>query len=141
MLSSRKICAVLMACIGLYSVTTCAEEINTQTIGPQVYDESRTTITVTEQSPSFTIRLRSNPTTGYTWKLSQFTARFLTPSAHRFVMPETQMMGAPGFEEWSFQVKPNAFKTPTQSSITFVYERPWDAEEGEARKVVFTVKS
>ena len=35
-------------------------------------------------------------------------------------------MGASGYEWWTFQVKPQGFVVPHQTTIGFVYARPWE---------------
>lgn len=103
-----------------------------------VYDQSKTTVMVTSAQPVFIIKLKSNPTTGYTWQLHDYDKTLITPVRHRYVAPDTKLMGAPGFDLWTFKVKPEAFVVPHRTSLRLVYVRPWE-ENQIASDVEFVV--
>lgn len=106
-----------------------------------VYTEQKTGVVVTAEQPEFSIKLKSNPTTGYSWFLRDYHSRYLTPVKHVFQAPETpQRAGAPGFEVWTFRMKPEAFTVPLQTALRFVYARPWEKNE-QPTAVVFWVST
>jgi inhibitor of cysteine peptidase len=82
---------------------------------------------------SFTVKLCSNPTTGFQWSES---AQISDPTVvqqmkHESLPPETEategLVGAPGNEAWTFK----ALKKGT-STISLEYGRPWEGgEKGE----------
>jgi inhibitor of cysteine peptidase len=78
---------------------------------------------------SFTVTLCSNATTGFQGSES---APISDPTVvqqmdHKFVSPDTELVGAPGKEVWTFK----ALKTGT-STISLEYSRPWEGgEKGE----------
>jgi predicted secreted protein len=37
-------------------------------------------------------------------------------------------MGAPGYEKWTFRVKPAGFVVPHTTNITLVYARSWEEQ-------------
>ncbi len=106
---------------------------------PVIYTEDKPAITITSDQPTFTIKLKSNPTTGFSWYLRSYDANVLQPVKHVFLAPENKkLIGAPGYELWTFRVKPNGFSVPMQTMIRFVYGRAWEAG-GQGTTMVFQV--
>lgn len=92
-------------------------------------------IMVTRAKPVFTITLKSNPTTGYSWLLRSYDANLITPISRKFFPPsneKTFLAGAAGHEKWTFRVKPAGFVVPQTTGITLVYVRPWDDQSAQA---------
>ena len=104
----------------------------------EVYTENTLNITVSPDHPRFTIKLKSNPTTGYSWFLREYDAKLISPVSHRFQHSDTKLMGAPGFELWTFNVSKVAFVVPHQTRIRFVYIRPWQTAD-TVTQLVFRV--
>src|SRR5688500_6563929 len=78
-----------------------------------IYTEDKTNILVTVKSPEFSIQLKSNPTTGYSWYLREYDSNLVAPVKHQFqANNEKKLIGAPGFEVWTFKMKPAAFIVP-----------------------------
>jgi len=98
-----------------------------------VYSQDKQTILVTSSQPGFIYKLKSNPTTGYSWFLREYDPRFITPVNHRFEKGEGNLMGAPGFEYFTFRVKAVAFDVPHQTIIRFTYVRPWQSDDNGAQ--------
>ena len=107
----------------------------------QVYTEKNTHIIVFSAKPTFTIKLKSNPTTGYSWVLQKSHARFITLIHHKFEPPQNKkLIGAPGYEVWKFRVLPGAFAARKQMRLRFKYIRPWEhPPQGEIRKIDFLI--
>src|SRR3990167_7048839 len=107
---------------------------------PKVYELNDTTIHVTSVAPVFIIKLKSNPTTGYTWQLRDYDKSLITPVRHQYVAPDSKLIGAPGFDLWPFKVKAAAFSVPHRTSIRLIYVRPWEESQSasEADFVVTT---
>lgn len=113
--------AILLGLLMIFATATfAAAQSKTNT-----YNEDNTTISVTPQHPQFTIKLKSNPTTGYTWFLREYSTEMITPIKHDFIAPEKKLIGASGYEEWTFKVNPEAFVVPQLLTIRMVYTRPW----------------
>lgn len=71
----------------------------------------------------FSININSNPTTGYTWRLSQYDPNILAPVSQGY--RRTQLaIGGGGVQNFVFIVKDHAIRKPTQ--ISFIYVRPWN---------------
>lgn len=113
-----------------------------QTDSPVVYDESKLAITVTSKQPVFVLKLVSNPTTGYVWLLKNYDKSLLVPVKHEYQAPNTKLIGAPGFDMWTFRVKPDAFTVPQRTSILMTYARPWEADNsGKNLEFVVTTQA
>jgi inhibitor of cysteine peptidase len=99
---------------------------------------------VMSDQPVFQIKLKSNPTTGYSWYLREWNSEVVEPLKHQFEAPTTKkLMGAPGYEIWTFRAKPGAFVVPLQTILRFVYARSWEVGENPSQAVfrVTTVRS
>jgi len=105
-----------------------------------VYTDAKPTAMITSAQPTFIIKLKANPTTGYSWFLRGYDSNLLTPVKHVFEAPKNtkKLVGAPGYELWTFHVKPAGFTVPRQTMIRFVYARPWESNN-TSTTVVFTL--
>src|SRR5579883_3052977 len=139
MIAKKILQSVLVACVIFSSMITLASE-PTKTVVDEnnIYTEDKLNIIATPQSPEFIIKLKSNPTTGYSWFLREYDANLITPIKHSFIKPTQDLMGAPGFESWTFKVKPIAFAVPQQTVMRFIYARPWQGSESSTQ-IVFHV--
>ena len=122
---------VIAAVLALFSSLTLAAEAS-------FYSEETPNISVTKSQAQFTIKLKSNPTTGYSWFLRDYNSKLIAPLNHHFEVPQSKMIGAPGIEVWTFRVKPDAFVVPHQMRIRFMYARPWDKSDN-ATQAVFRI--
>lgn len=112
-----------------------------QTEDKNIFTEDKTGITVTADQPQFTIKLKSNPTTGYLWFLRDYDHNLLTPLKHVFeANTDKKLMGAPGYEIWVFKMKPTAFIVPQQTVIRLIYSRPWDGDD-QSKQIAFRVST
>lgn len=105
---------------------------------PTIYNEDNTTIHVTAQQPQFTVKLKSNPTTGYAWFLHEYSTKMITPIKHTFEAPEKKLIGASGYEVWTFKANQQAFTVPQMLTLRFVYARPWKSTD-TGTQVIFRV--
>jgi len=81
----------------------------------------------------FTIRMESNPTTGYSWQLSEDLNNIIVLVTNAFIPPDSKLCGAGGHELWTFKAIGEG-----QTNILMKYVRPWEKDQ-PARKNVFTV--
>lgn len=103
-----------------------------------IYTDTQATIHLTQSQPTFIIKLNSNPTTGYSWALRSYDKNLLTPINHLYQAPQnTKLIGAPGYELWTFKLKPTASAQST--TVEFVYRRPWE-KQPPVSKTVFHVE-
>jgi len=117
--------------------------VNAQVVSPtnndNIYTEDKTNILVTAAQPQFTIKLKSNPTTGYSWFLREYDSNLVSPVKHTFQHADQGLMGAPGYELWTFKMKPAALVVPQQTIIRFNYARPWTSTDTSTQLVFHVV--
>lgn len=134
MLRRSIICCLII--MGLSPSAMAAKKILTK---PVVYEQTHSSITVTPKQSVFVIKLASNPTTGYVWSLAEGDSQSALYSAkHEYHASTSNLMGAGGFEWWTFSIKPAAFLMPQEIKLNFSYARPWENEKPE-KKLTFTV--
>lgn len=97
---------------------------------PKVYELKDTTIHVTSIAPVFIIKLKSNPTTGYTWSLHDYDKILLSLVKHQYLAPTSGLIGASGYDQWTFKMNNAAFTHPQRTSLKLTYARPWDKSDG-----------
>jgi inhibitor of cysteine peptidase len=130
-----RIVKIILAACWFFSVVAYADIATVNT-----YTEDKSAIIATAKKPEFIIKLNSNPTTGYGWFLRSYDSNLVMPVKHVYVAPDKKLVGAPGYELWTFRIKPAALVVPQQTMITLVYARPWETESQEgAMQKVFTV--
>ncbi len=73
----------------------------------------------------FSIRLPSNPSTGYQWRLTDLADNApVSLREHRFDPPSGRRVGAGGHENWIFNaVRPGAME------LGLTYLRPWEPDQ------------
>lgn len=81
---------------------------------------------LTPSHPSYTLHLNSNATTGFRWLIVAYPKDLLTLTKHQYVAPQTTLVGASGYEEWTFQATPFAFAAPRVIEIKMMYAQPWN---------------
>ena len=104
----------------------------------KLYTKSTQAIPVTTSHPEFTIKVTSNPTTGYSWFLENYDRHVVAPVSYRFVAPNSKLVGAPGYSLWTFRLIAKA-PVPVSTKIVLTYARPWEA--GGATDKVFIVRA
>lgn len=119
----------------------CAVSFAATVKSDSVYVKDGDIIRVTADNKEFTVKLKSNPTTGYTWFLNSYDANLLQVLHHQFEAPTNKrLVGAPGYELWVFRAKPAMLATQQKTAIRFVYARPWE-KHNEGQSIAFTVLS
>lgn len=112
-----------------------------QTTQP-VFTDNKTPINV-KQNQTFTITLQSNPTTGYSWKwdANKFDRNLVSLVNHKYVAPDNKkMIGAPGYEMWTFQAKPGNYRVTQVGHIVMEYQRPWEKMPGAKKTFIVHIK-
>lgn len=105
------------------------------------YTEDKPVIMVSADAPQFVIKLKSNATTGYAWFLLDYNSKMISPVSHTYqVAKDKNLVGAPGYELWTFRVMPTGFIVPQETMLGFVYIRPWEVG-GDVKPLVFKVRA
>ena len=100
-----------------------------QTVKPPVYNENQNTILVSTAQPVFSLQLKSNPTTGYRWDLKSYDKKLIKLVENHYVAPNSHLIGAGGYEVWTFKALPAALQSVKQTAIEMEYKRPWQGGE------------
>ncbi|OGT43258.1 MAG: hypothetical protein A3F42_06880 [Gammaproteobacteria bacterium RIFCSPHIGHO2_12_FULL_37_34] len=100
-----------------------------------LYTERSLNIVVTKAHPEFTLQLKSNPTTGYSWFLREYSRNLIKPLKHSYQKSVGNLIGAPGYELWTFQVNPAGFVVPQHTTIRMIYARPWQGIDNSTQLV------
>ena len=127
----------------VFMLALCANAFAAKTADKDTYTytEDKLGIAITADHPQFVVKLKSNPSTGYSWFLRDLDTNLITAVKHEYLpAADRKLMGAPGFEVWTFRMKPAAFQVPQQTLIRIVYARPWEGVE-QAAQVVFRVST
>src|SRR5205085_1476518 len=107
----------------------------------KVFTQDKQNLMISAAQPEFTLQLKSNPTTGYSWFLREYNESLIVPVKHVFQAPQkSTLMGAPGLDLWTFKMKPSAFIVPQQTLIRLVYARPWQSNDG-GTQLIFRIST
>lgn len=69
------------------------------------------------------VSLEANPTTGYTWEVSELDTHILSQIGETEFKPESDLLGAGGMQILRFE-SANSGQTP----LKLVYHRPWEKD-------------
>lgn len=121
---------ILLSLCLLISTMSCADI--------KIFSISKTnTILVEKNQPTFIIKLKANPTTGYSWSLQKYEAKLITLLDHHYQKLNSRLIGSGGFEIWKFKANMRAFSGAHKTDLYFKYARSWELEKGSM--VVFHV--
>lgn len=97
----------------------------TNILDDQPVTDASKALPVFKNSPQFSIKVVSNPTTGYHWYLTDYDPQFVVPMSHQYYPPRTNKLGAGGYNIWVFKVTPKAFLVPHLLKVGMRYTRPF----------------
>ena len=84
---------------------------------------------------TFSISLKSNPTTGYGWQLSKPMDQTVVQCVTNiYEAPDSKLMGAGGHEVWTFKAVGQG-----KVVISMQYVRPWEKDKPPVKTQVFNV--
>ena len=87
------------------------------------------------KAQTMTLALDSNPTTGYTWTVTQDPELFSVGEEYKENSHEEGMVGVGG--QQIFTLAPKGAGT---TDVTFTYARPWEDPEADSTVVSYTVE-
>ena len=137
---NRIAASILMLILATVSLVCQAAPANTSEESNNIYTEKKPNIVVTPDHPEFTLKLRANPTTGFSWYLREYNSKLIAPVKHSYQHPDTKLIGAGGFDVWTFRATRAAFSVPQQTALRMVYVRPWQNDTSGAQ-VVFRIST
>lgn len=85
---------------------------------------------------SFMIKLESNATTGYQWRLAEHKKGIVEKVSNTYVPSKTEgrMVGSGGIEEWTFKAIAKG-----KVIIVLEYVRPWEKDVPPVKRAVYQV--
>jgi inhibitor of cysteine peptidase len=89
-------------------------------------------VTVGEE---FTVKLASNPTTGYSWALAGALPSWLVQVNQAYIADTSGLAGAGGTEHWTFRAT-----AAGSATLTLQYERPWEGTPAETHVCQVTAR-
>lgn len=88
-----------------------------------------------KKGETFSIRLASNPTTGYRWRLAApLDGGILTEAGNSYERPASMLIGAGGREIWNFTAVGKG-----KTTVEMEYVRQWEKGAEPANRVSFNV--
>ncbi len=139
MKKSRILILLTGVVLALLSTTGLAKKASADEKAKNDFTDPNKVIQVNSKSPVITLKIKSNPTTGYSWFLTDdFRSDLIQPIGQKFYPGDVKKPGAPGYEVWRFKVKSSAFVVPRITNITLHYVRPW-VVTNNGRKMTFVV--
>jgi predicted secreted protein len=123
--------ALCFFCCTVIFLPSVWAKMKTSTLGHITPTDAQKPILLHRPNQAFSIILKSNPTTGYIWLLTQFDSMSIKPIKSIYHAPfdknqkKPALVGAPGYEEWHFRLKRPAMNVPRVMTITFCMMRPW----------------
>jgi inhibitor of cysteine peptidase len=110
----------------LMNLSVCALLFGGAASADPVFTEESREITLTPKEQTFTIKLHSNVTTGYSWEVLKSDAKMIKVVSHEYLRPETDLIGAPSYEVWNFKVLSGSAGKTTKLEMR--YAQPWQPE-------------
>ena len=118
---------LLPSCINIRQIEISCDQFNNN---PNATSEFQATV-----SEMITVKLCSNPTTGFQWKYEIIGQNVLQETDHKFVPAEGEdVVGSASKEVWTFQ----AVEKGT-AEVRMEYSRPWEGGEQKEWTYIFTV--
>ena len=87
-------------------------------------------------------RIESNPTTGYSWFFvppNSATASLQNDFTGTYIPPDSQLMGAPGIQEFQVKCSEQA-RSNDAYQFTLIKKRPWEDKSLRTKVVTLTVE-
>lgn len=126
---------LLLALPGCGCGTTTTDDDANENGEPTVQTEEMKKTVDAETGEYFDISLESNPTTGYSWQVTQYPSKKVVKLLNsRYVEPSSDAMGAPGTEVWQFQAVGKG-----STRMVMKYSQPWDKKAPPAKRYTLTV--
>ena len=99
---------LLVLCVATNAAAVIKVTEKRSALDRQDFSNTSLATVVYPNSPEFSLKLKSNPTTGFSWYLLHYDDNLMEPMSHRYYAPQKTKgsVGAGGYEVWVFRVKP-----------------------------------
>ncbi|MFC2063274.1 protease inhibitor I42 family protein [Chloroflexota bacterium] len=127
---------VLIASVSLFSCIITSRAIDVEISCDEFTENPHSIINEfqAEIGVKITVKLCSNPSTGFQWDYDITIAGVLKEEDHDFEEPKEAIPGAPSVESWTFE----AVEEGT-TEVRFAYNQPWEGGEKETWTYTMTV--
>ena len=124
---------LLLAIVSLSVLTGCARQKGDSDQLSETPENIKT-----GPGEDFVITLASNPTTGYSWRISEPLPSMLELAGRQFKAAENteDIAGAGGLEEWTLKSIGKG-----EATVTFEYVRPWEEDTPPIKRRAFLITS
>jgi inhibitor of cysteine peptidase len=128
--SIRKIvCFIGLMMVFCWGACAMAADIN--------FSDPNKAIIVTAADSTFTLTLKANPSTGFSWFLAKYDQTIVEPISQKYYSTSTERVGVGGYEVWEFKIKPEALRVPQVIEVQMLYARPW--EPVNSKPAIFSI--
>lgn len=93
-------------------------------------------IRLNDQQQTVDITLPANATTGYQWFVQSYSHDLLSLQNYRYSAPTTKLVGSGGNAIFTFSVDPRFYDAPQITTVSFVYEQPWNPGQNTSSATV-----
>lgn len=126
------LCQPVMADVNLPYSQAMLPENNPNAL---IISDFKKPILIHRNADTFIVALPANPTTGYEWFLMKYDRHKVQLVDSKYVPPQTNLMGAPGFALFTVKILPMGFSRSERLQLLFVYKRPWEKTIGQVQRV------
>ena len=127
-----RFCSIIV-CLFLWSCTSLSATEDDTISRPFTAFDAQQSITIAPNRV-FHIELQSNPTTGYEWSLAMEPEDIVSFKSKKYTSDASGRVGVGGTMSWAL-----SSKKVGQTTLTFVYHRPWEKDAKPTRKVKFDI--
>lgn len=108
---------------------------------PAIFFEPQKPILLSKNQTRFTLQLKANPTTGYSWYINSYTTPGLRLVKYAFTPDQSGKIGAGGVASWDFVVEKTALIAPSLLKVDLTYARPWNVTDQPVKRTVTILTS
>lgn len=93
-------------------------------------------IQLTNNQKTVAVSLPANATTGYQWFVQNYDHNLLTLQHYTYTPQNTKLVGSGGTATFTFAVNPHFYDAPQTSTISLVYQQPWNSGQNVSASTV-----
>ncbi len=99
-------------------------------------DNAPKNIQLSNSQQTVEVSLPANATTGYQWFVQSYNHDLLNLQNYRYSKSSSNAIGSGGTATFSFSVDPRFYDAPQTTSVTFLYQQPWNAGKNTTETTV-----
>lgn len=120
------------------SQTCTGQNVCTVNTSPSVQTPEDNKIILDSAHPALSVRLDSNPTTGYSWDVTDYDKQLLSVKKIKYVRTGN-LIGGGGYEVWEIKAVTPGTASAQPAIVKMVYIRPWEKNQAPADSKTFEV--